>query len=398
MHSTSDLKDHPEQLIERAIRCELSPVDQTQLDEHVAECVECAAELEGARVFRAALSPEEQDDALNRAAITKVLARLDTREPFVEMLRRGFALERLPQPATALLGLVAILAVGFSLLYVRRQQHPVVAPVATLQPLILDDGSDVTPVDGNTNVQLVEQTPARATVRLLSGAAKFRVHHDSRRLFRVDTGAIQIEDIGTAFRVDHEAGGKIRVVVSEGRVAALHTEKRWRVELGAGEERVFSAAADVIEPVAEAPVVPLPSAAADGTRAETRTREVDDPAELLKAADVARRSHQPQAAVAPLRRLLEHYPKDPRAPAAAFTLGWVLLTDLGRPREAAAAFATAERSAPHGGLAEDAAARVAEAWQKAGDSRRAAEAARHYERVYPSGRYITLMRGLIGKN
>jgi hypothetical protein len=49
-------------------------------------------------------------------------------------------------------------------------------------------------------------------------------------------------------------------------------------------------------------------------------------------------------------------------------------------------------------LAEDAAARVAEAWQKAGDSRRAADAARHYERVYPSGRYITLMRGLIGNN
>ena len=66
-------------------------------------------------------------------------------------------------------------------------------------------------------------------MRLLSGAAKFRVHHDSRRLFRVDTGAIQIEDIRTAFRVDHEVGGKIRVVVSEVRVAALHTEKGWRV-------------------------------------------------------------------------------------------------------------------------------------------------------------------------
>jgi transmembrane sensor len=295
-------------------------------------------------------------------------------------------------------GVVVIATIAFALLYTWRPQHRAVAPVAASQQLILDDGSDVTPVDGKADVQLVEQTPARTTVRLRSGGAKFRVRHDTQRLFRVDTGPIQIEDIGTAFRVDHEAGGKIRVVVSEGRVAVLHAADGWRVELGAGETRVFSTLAEVIEPVKEAPLVPVPSAVADGTRAESRTRGADDPAELLKAADVARRTHQPQRAVAPLRRLLEHYPNDPRAPAAAFTLGWVLLTDLGRPRAAAAAFAAAERGAPHGSLAEDAAARVAEAWQKAGDSRRAADAARHYERVYPSGRYITLMRGLIGNN
>jgi len=75
----------------------------------------------------------------------------------------------------------------------------------------------------------------------------------------------------------------------------------------------------------------------------------------------------------------------------------VLLTDLNRPREAAAAFAVAERIAPRGALAEDAAARVAEAWHNAGEAGRASEAARHYERMYPTGRYIALMRGLIGK-
>ena len=76
----------------------------------------------------------------------------------------------------------------------------------------------------------------------------------------------------------------------------------------------------------------------------------------------------------------------------------MLLTDLNRPRDAAAAFAQAERIAPRGALAEDAAARVAEAWQNAGESRRAAQAARHYEQMYPTGRYIGLMRGLIGKH
>ena len=398
MHGISELQDHPEQLLERAIRGELSPGDRTQLDRHLAGCAECAAELEGAHVFRAAMAPGKPDDALNHAAVMKTLVRLQARETFGERLRRKFTLELLPRPAIALFGVIVMVAVGSALLYTRWPQRQVVAPVASSQPLILDDGSEVTPADGRTAIQLVEQTPARATVRLRSGSAQFRVRHDSRRLFRVDTGPIQIEDIGTAFRVDHDTGDKIRVVVSEGRVAVLHVTNGWRVELGAGEDRVFSTVAEVIEPVKEAPKVPAPSAVADASRAESRAHGADDPAELLMAADVARRSRQPQAAVAPLQRLVEHYPKDPRVPAAAFTLGWVLLTDLGRPREAAAAFATAERSAPRGGLAEDAAARVAEAWQKAGDSRRAAEAARHYERVYPSGRYITLMRGLIGEN
>jgi transmembrane sensor len=96
-----------------------------------------------------------------------------------------------------------------------------------------------------------------------------------------------------------------------------------------------------------------------------------------------------------LRRLLKHYPKDPRAPSAAFTLGWLLLTELGRAREAAEAFAEAERIAPRGALAEDATARVAEAWQKAGHGRRAAEAARRYQQLYPNGRYSGLMRGML---
>jgi hypothetical protein len=48
-------------------------------------------------------------------------------------------------------------------------------------------------------------------------------------------------------------------------------------------------------------------------------------------------------------------------------------------------------------LAEDAAARVAEAWQRAGDSRRAAQAARHYEQLYPAGRHMPLMHALVGE-
>ena len=192
----------------------------------------------------------------------------------------------------------------------------------------------------------------------------------------------------------------MRVTVSEGRVAVVGAASRLRVELGAGEDRVFSANAEargiVEQPFEGAKTAVLPVKGA--TRGQSRAQGGDDPAGLLAAADVARRSRSPRGAVEPLQRLVERYPRDPRAPSAAFTLGWVLLTDLNRPREAAVAFADAERIAPRGALAEDAAARVAEAWQKAGERRRAAAAARHYAQLYPTGRYIALMRGLLGEN
>jgi hypothetical protein len=56
---------------------------------------------------------------------------------------------------------------------------------------------------------------------------------------------------------------------------------------------------------------------------------------------------------------------DPRAPLAAFTLGRVLLRELARPREAAAAFAQARALAPRGPFVEDALAREVEAWLQA---------------------------------
>jgi hypothetical protein len=272
-------------------------------------------------------------------------------------------------------------------------------------PLILDDGSEVTPWNATTAILIEEQSPTRTTVRLPSGSAQFRIRHDGRRLFRVKAGAVEIEDLGTVFRVAHDAAGGVQVAVFEGRVAVRYLDLPSRVELGAGESRTFAplpVSGDAPEPPKESPKPSAkPSAAANLAPASpsnpVRPRNTEEPAALLLAADQARRSHQPQAAVAPLRRLVESYPKDPRAASAAFTLGWVLLTDLGRPREAAAAFEEAERRASRGMLAEDAAARVAEAWQRAGDSRRAALAARHYERLYPTGRHLPLMHALTGE-
>ena len=108
----------------------------------------------------------------------------------------------------------------------------------------------------------------------------------------------------------------------------------------------------------------------------------DDPSELLAAADVARMSKHSAQAVGPLRRLLASHSGDPRAPLAAFTLGRVLLDELGRPREAADAFSKARR----GAMAEDALAREVEAWSRAGDATTARARADEYLKAYPNGR------------
>jgi transmembrane sensor len=396
-------QDHPQGLLDRAIRGELGASERTVLDRHLAECPLCAVELETARLFRASVAPGRQDEAIYRAAIDGAMERLQRRQTLGEKLRQWVGGDRRLRPSSGLvaLGVAATVAVGFVLFHTRHPVLPSPTPVAASRPLILDDGSEVMPATATTTIQVAEQAPTRTTVRLRSGSAQFRVRHDGRRLFRVEAGAIEIQDLGTVFRVEHEAAGRIHVAVSEGRVAVLYPASQFRIELGAGEGRTFDplpGSGDAPRSPKEAPKLSTPPGpvAADPP-APSRSRSADEPAVLLLAADHARRSRDPQAAVEPLRRLIEKYPGDPRAPSAAFTLGWVLLTDLGRPREAAAAFAEAERHAPRGVLAEDAASRVAEAWQRAGDSRRAAQAARHYERLYPTGRHMPQMHALVGE-
>ena len=395
---------HPERLIDQALRGGLDKQDQAILELHLAACPDCATELETGRVFAASLASGKNDDALDRAVIENVLVRVQQPEGLGERLRWWAGVRRVLRPVAALavLGAAAGFALGLAARHVRQTVPVSVASSAPARTFMLDDGSEVVQIEGAT-VQLAEQTPGRTTVRLRSGAAQFRIRHNTRRVFRVDAGPIQIEDLGTVFGVDHQTGDKVHVVVFEGRVAVLSVASGVRTELHAGDDRIFPITPEASEPplaADEPPKAPEPEqATADGApHRQARSRSAEDPAALLLAADDARRSRRPQAAVAPLRRLIERYPKDPRAPAAAFTLGWVLLTDLAHPHEAAAAFAAAERGAPRGPLAEDAAARVAEAWQKAGDLRRAAEAARHYEHMYPSGRYVTLMRGLVGEH
>src|SRR5690606_31668355 len=118
----------------------------------------------------------------------------------------------------------------------------------------------------------------------------------------------------------------------------------------------------------------------------------DNVQELLLAADAARLSGHPSEAVPYLRQVIDRHPSDGRASLAAFTLGGVLMNQLGRPQEAEAAYAIARALAPEGALAQDAVARQVEAAHRSGDTARARALALEYLKSYPEGRRVNAVR------
>lgn len=302
------------------------------------------------------------------------------------------------------------------------------ASVPEPQRVELGEGAQVQ-VEPGARLDVVERTAKRIVVALHAGSARFEVRHDPGRLIRVHAGAVAVEDLGTTFEVEHR-GLTARVSVTEGSVSVSFPEPdgeaRSKVTLDAGKSAIFPAVASFERAPtgdsAEAPPVAAPKAdEAHRSIATTPTagwrelaragrhggayellapedfRDVrDDPSDLLLASDAARLSHHPAEAVQLLRRLLAGHERDPRAPSAAFTLGWLLMNELDRPREAASAFARAEALAPRGNLAEDAVARAVEAWYRAGDLARATLEVERYRKGYPHGRHLSMLERLVG--
>ena len=230
---------------------------------------------------------------------------------------------------------------------------------------------------------------------LRAGGARFSVPHDTRRPFVVRAGDVTIEDLGTTFTVRYLAADRLNIAVEEGRVRVRAGSTDTEVPAGATLEVPVSPLAEAA-PKQQRPAGVVASSwrplAERGQYDEARkalrkagpSAVRDDTADLLLAADAARLSGHPAEAVPYLERVLRGHTHDPRAGLAAFTLGRVLLEELGRPGEAVAAFAFVRSSG--GPLAEDALARQVEAVSRAGDVARSRELALLYRRLYPNGR------------
>lgn len=290
----------------------------------------------------------------------------------------------------------------------------------------LADGSTVTLLDRDSELHVSRVSVEVLEVTLERGRGRFAVVENHKRVFRVHAGNVTVEVLGTEFTVELRTGD-VTVEVQRGtvRVASADGERLLRK----GEMAVFAdkplpppvvpanppdvGPAPTDTPAESAPIekahdAPAPAArrarwqaaaargnydAAFGELKAGGAEAVRDvPEELMLAADVARWSHHPQAAVPYLQRVMSEHGKDPRSQLAAFTLGRVYLEELGRPREAAHAFARARALGKTGPLAEDALAREVEAWSRAGDKAKAMSAAEDYLRRYPEGSHASSVR------
>jgi transmembrane sensor len=307
-------------------------------------------------------------------------------------------------------------------IFLGRRQVSVARVAAPEAPVLarLVDGSVVTARTPDARVESIAVGPQTATFQLDRGSARFSVTPNPERPFRVLASGVAITVLGTVFDVSLEPSG-VHVAVLRGRVRV--TSSRSERVLSAGESGLFvtstppqsalpvvaspaaapSAATDPVERAKEPTAAPSWRALAhDGSYAQAVTRLMaegpnavrDTPEDLLLAADVARLGGHPERAVAPLERVMTGFPFDSRAPLAAFTLGRTLLEQLGQPRQAARAFATARQLDRAGALTQDALAREVEAWSRAGESSKAQARALDYLKRYPNGRRASAVRRL----
>jgi transmembrane sensor len=259
--------------------------------------------------------------------------------------------------------------------------------------LRLDDGTSATPLEPGSTLGVVEESPRRFAIELSRGRARFEAMPAWGRSFSVRAREVTVVVASTVFTVER-VGDRVGVGVERGR--ALVDWGLGARELGAGDSGWFPPF--VVGPAAASGVVSRAMGSDARSQSSWRqSRQVDKvtPAEvepretaeaLLAAADAARLHGRADEGAELLRRLLKEHRADPRAPLAAFTLGRVLLFELGQPRQAAAAFAEVRALEPGGPFAEDALAREVEARRLAGASDQAKGRAREYLRLHRSRR------------
>ncbi len=258
------------------------------------------------------------------------------------------------------------------------------------------DRSRAVALDPGTELAVEEDAPERVHLRLERGRARFEVTRRPERSFSVRARNVTVSVVGTTFGVEVVAD-RVGVSVEKGAV---------EVDWGVGQKRLLAGESGWFPPLVMSAQPEAP--ASESTRnvpAEARaavapTSSTPSPSpgaqSLLAEVDAVRSQGKPARAVELLRQLLREYPDDPRAPLAAFTLGRVLFNELGRPREAAAAFRQVRQKAPGSQFAEDALAREVEAWERASELARARALATEYLERYPSGRHARRVKALTG--
>jgi transmembrane sensor len=335
---------------------------------------------------RLAQASQHLDPGFGASDVERGLAALEQRIVKRRQLKRG---------AVTALTLVALAFLSNTWL---REHEPEQQAQQDAQLLKTRDGSVATRLDAQTLLGVERDAAEEVALRLERGRGHFEVTPDARRRYRVHAGQVDVEVLGTAFEVERQ-GSSTLVRVEHGVVRVV-----WRggaATLRAGQSGSFPPQAPVLAPANE-PAVPeaqqsKPELQRERWRVLARAgkhqeafgslgaKPVEDLPGLLLAADAARLSGHPREAARFLEHLVERYPESAAAPLAAFTLGRLALYELKQPVLAAKSFARAYTFNPKGPLAEDALAREAEAYHRAGDAQRAKSAAQRYLERFPDG-------------
>jgi len=319
-------------------------------------------------------------------------------------------------------------------------------------PVDFSDGSRVA-LDPGARVTVEALAAAGATLALEHGRADVHVRHRERTRWVVNAGPARVVVTGTRFWVSwdpalEELDVEMRegsVIVSDApgttgpeRLRAGQTLRAWgrrgafEIVETPGTAVAPAGASAVLAPASPAAsLAPIPSLgpALPERSARAHSREEGAPASLasfrelaakaryveaLRAAervgfdsacetlgsddvvllgDVARLAGAPARAELAYRAARRRFPSADRA---AFALGVTEFDQRRRYDEAASWFETYLRQYPSSSFAREAAGRLIEARQRAGDATRAREAARAYLARYPSGPHAALAHQILG--
>jgi tetratricopeptide (TPR) repeat protein len=250
-----------------------------------------------------------------------------------------------------------------------------------------------TRTDGAARMRVLRDLPDLIELGVDEGRVGFEINLAAGKDVRVIAGDVIIDVQSSSFAVERSERG-VGVWVHEGWVSVLRDD----TTILASGDHVWLANRAPEPPPSDGLAQRTGPGREDDSHAVREVLVDDEPdvadqvGVLMLAADAARRSGDPAAAVAPLERVTRDFQSDPRAPLAAYSLGRVLLHQMEQPSEAAAAFETARRLGLEPSLAEDALAREIEAWSRAGDHAKASDLARLYLREYPTGRWAHVAR------
>jgi transmembrane sensor len=118
--------------------------------------------------------------------------------------------------------------------------------------------------------------------------------------------------------------------------------------------------------------------------------------QLFEAANRARAAGDASGAAQGYRKLLDEYPRDSRAPLAAFELGRLQMDRLGQPAQAVSSLKRALASSSGGGFREDAMARLVMAHAATGARAACSHARIAYLKQYPNGVHRTTVQAQCG--